>query len=109
MSSIEIWIVIVLLLVATVIARSGFWLFGNRFALPPRVNEALRYAPACALAAIIAPDLFLSDGRLDLSFDNPRLMAGILATAFFLVRKNMLHTIFFGMAVYTYIRLGLAA
>lgn len=107
MSNLEIWLVIFLLLVATFLARSGFWLFGHHIKLPLRVQVALRYAPACALAAIIAPDLLLTGGRLDLSIDNPRLMAGILATAFFLVRKNMLQTIFFGMAVYTYVRLGL--
>lgn len=107
MSDLEIWLIIFLLTLATFIARSGFWLVGHRIKLPKRVQEALRYAPACALAAIIAPDLLLSGGRLDISFDNPRLLAGVLATAFFLVRKNMLQTIFFGMAVFTYIRLGL--
>ncbi|MBI3285074.1 MAG: AzlD domain-containing protein [Burkholderiales bacterium] len=107
MSDAEIWLVIGLLALATLIARSGFWLVGQHIHLPKRVQEALRYAPACALAAIIVPDLVLSEGRLDISLANPRLLAGLLATAFFLVRKNMLQTIFFGMAVYTYLRLGL--
>ncbi|MFZ6771287.1 AzlD domain-containing protein [Undibacterium sp. SXout7W] len=107
MSDWEVWAVIFLLMVATFIARSGFWLLGHRVQLPPRVQEALRYAPACALAAIVVPDLLLSGGVPDVSSHNPKLWAGLLATAFFLVRRNMLQTIFFGMAVFTYIRLGL--
>jgi branched-subunit amino acid transport protein len=58
MSAADIWMVIFLLFLATFIARSSFWLAGNRIQLPKRVQEALRYAPACALAAIIVPDLF---------------------------------------------------
>ncbi|GGC83965.1 AzlD domain-containing protein [Undibacterium terreum] len=107
MSELEIWIVVVLLAVATFIARSSFWLVGHHINLPKRVQEALRYAPACALAAIILPDLMLSNGELDVAVSNPRLVAGVAATAFFLVKRNMLMTIFFGMAVYTYVRLGL--
>lgn len=107
MSNWEIWLVIFLLMAATFIARSSFWLFGHHINLPKRAQEALRYAPACALAAIVVPDLLLSSGKLDISLQNPRLWAGILATAFFLVRRNMLQTIFFGMAVFTFIRLGL--
>lgn len=107
MSDGEIWLTIALLLVATFIARSSFWLVGHRITLPKRVQEALRYAPACALAAIIVPDLLMNNGQLQISFDNPRLIAGIAATAFFLVKRDMLLTIVFGMAVYSFIRLGL--
>lgn len=107
MTDLEIWCVIGLLAVATFLARSSFWLVGHHVNLPKRVQEALRYAPACALAAILVPDFLLSDGQLELSLDNPKLMAGLAATAFFLVKRNMLLTIIFGMAVYTYIRLGL--
>ena len=107
MSDAEIWLVIILLAFATFIARSSFWLVGHRITLPKRVQEALRYAPACALAAIIIPDLLMNNGQIQISIDNPRLIAGIAATAFFLAKRDMLLTIIFGMAVYTFIRLGL--
>ena len=107
MNDADVWLIIGLLAVATFIARSSFWLVGNRINLPKRVQEALRYAPACALAAIIIPDLLMNNGQIQISFNNPRLIAGLTATAFFLVKRNMLLTIIFGMAVYTYIRLGL--
>ncbi len=107
MSDLEIWLVIALLGLATFIARSSFWLVGHKVNLPKRVQEALRYAPACALAAILVPDFLNVNGHMLISLDNPKLIAGIAATAFFLVKRNMLLTIIFGMAVYTFIRLGL--
>ncbi|HEY5801438.1 MAG TPA: AzlD domain-containing protein, partial [Burkholderiaceae bacterium] len=51
MSSWEIWLVIGLLVLATALTRSAFWLVGHHINIPKRVQEALRYAPACALAA----------------------------------------------------------
>ena len=48
----EIWTVIVVLGVATACTRSALWMVGHRVTIPRRVQEMLRYAPACALAAI---------------------------------------------------------
>ena len=60
----EIWVVIGVLALATAATRSSFWLIGQHITIPKRVQEMLRYAPACALAAIIFPDLLLApDGR----------------------------------------------
>jgi branched-subunit amino acid transport protein len=105
MSDWEIWAVIGALAVATAATRSSLWLIGHRIAIPPRVQEVLRYAPACALAAIIAPDLLLGgQGQLELSVANPKLLAGGAAVLFYLVRRNMLLTIVFGMLVFTALR-----
>jgi branched-subunit amino acid transport protein len=109
MSDLAIWGVIFLLFIATLIARSSFWLVGHHINLPKRVQEALRYAPACALAAIIFPDLLLQQDQLNwesaLSLHNPKLMAGVAATIFFLIKRDMLLTIVFGMLVFTGVRL----
>jgi branched-subunit amino acid transport protein len=102
----EIWVVIVVLALSTAITRSGFWLIGHRVTIPPRVQDMLRYAPACALAAIIAPDLVLgSSGEIQLGLGNPKLLAGIAALGFYVWRKNMLQTIVFGMLVFTLLRI----
>ncbi|TFW33238.1 AzlD domain-containing protein [Massilia horti] len=103
----EIWLTIGVLAVATAATRSSFWLIGHRVAIPKRVQEMLRYAPACALAAIISPDLVLGpDGEVQLGLSNPRLLAGITSFAFYLLRRNMLHTILFGMLVFTLLRVS---
>jgi len=105
MSDWEIWLVIGVLALATAAARSSFWLVGHNITIPKRVQEMLRYAPACALAAIVAPDLVLVEGQPLLDLSNIKLVAGIVATIFYLLRRNMLQTIVFGMLFYTALRL----
>lgn len=101
----EIWLVIACLLLATMLMRCSFWLLGHHITLPKRMQEVLRYAPACALAAITVPDLLLRQGHLHLSVTNHPLLAGIGATLFFLLKRDMLLTIVFGMALFTSLRL----
>lgn len=103
----EIYLIVVLLTLATVITRSGFWLFGQHVQIPPRVKAALRFAPACALAAIIVPDLLLVGGSPQLGLGNDKLLAGIFATVFYLYRRDMLLTILLGMLCFTGLRLWL--
>nr|WP_315467764.1 AzlD domain-containing protein [uncultured Undibacterium sp.] len=105
MSDIEIWAVIILLTVATIIDRSAFWVIGHHINLPRRVQEALRYAPSCALAAIVAPDFFINDNQVVTSLHNPKLIAGVAAAVFYLWKKDMLLTIIFGMGIFTVVRL----
>ena len=105
MSDIEIWAVIILLTVATIIDRSDFWVIGHHINLPRRVQEALRYAPSCALAAIVAPDFFINDNQVVTSLHNPKLIAGVAAAVFYLWKKDMLLTIIFGMGIFTVVRL----
>ena len=101
----EIWATIAVLVVATAATRSSFWLVGHHVTIPKRVQEILRYAPACALAAIIAPDLLLNNGQLQLELANYKLLAGIASIAFYVFTKNMLQTIVFGMVALTALRL----
>ncbi|WP_348696191.1 AzlD domain-containing protein [Duganella fentianensis] len=105
MSDWEIWLTIGVLAIATAATRSSFWLVGHHINIPKRVQEMLRYAPACALAAIVAPDLMLVNGTPVLDLSNIKLLAGIVATIFYLLRRNMLQTILFGMGFYTALRL----
>jgi branched-subunit amino acid transport protein len=108
MSEFEIWLTIFLLALSTVITRGcSFSLFGNGMKLPPKVQHALRYAPAAALAGIVAPDLVLSGGAVSLSLANPKLMAGIGAALFFVATRHMLGTIVAGMGLFTVLRLTL--
>ena len=108
MSSADIWLTIALLTFATVVTRTSFFLLASA-RLPPRVQQALRYAPPAALAAIVIPDLLLNGGSATGSLDwtNPRLLAGIGAALFFLATRHLLGTILVGMALFTAFRLFL--
>ncbi|MBS0309582.1 MAG: AzlD domain-containing protein [Proteobacteria bacterium] len=107
MSATDIWLVILLMTLATIITRCSFFLLGDRIKLPSRVQHALRYAPAAALAAIIAPDLFVVVGAdaAHVSLFNPKLLAAIAAGLFFIGTRRMLGTIMVGMVVFTLLRL----
>ncbi len=108
MSEFDVWLTIAVLIVATAATRSSFWLVGHHITIPPRVQQMLRYAPACALAGIIAPEILLgSTQELAISLANPKLMAAIAATLYVLVRRSMVETIVFGMVVFTALRIWL--
>jgi len=105
MADFWVWVTLAMLTLATLMTRSALLLFGENVQLPSTVERALRYAPACALAAIVVPDLVFSKGQLDLSLDNYRLLAATAAGIFFVMTRNMLWTIVFGMGVFTLLRL----
>jgi branched-subunit amino acid transport protein len=104
-SDVEVWIVIVLLAASTLLTRCGIVMIGHRVTIPKRVQEMLRFAPACALTSIVVPDLALgADGEVALNLANPRLVAGLLSLGFYLLRRNLLQSIVFGMLVFTLLR-----
>lgn len=108
MNTVDTWLTILWLTLATILTRCSFFLLG-RYAvrLPPKVQHALRYAPAAALAAIVAPDLLLANGELAVTWANPKLMAGLGATLVFLTTRHLLGTIIAGMALFTLLRIVL--
>lgn len=111
MSDTDVWIVIALMFVATLVTRSSFFMLGDAVKLPAWMRHALRYAPAAALAATIAPDILMtsgSSGNLTLTLFNPKLVAAIGAAAFFIVKRHMLGTIVVGMVLFTVLRLAMA-
>ncbi len=105
MPELDTWIVIVALAATTLVTRSGIAVLGHRVSLPQKMQEMLRFAPACALAAIVVPDLVLDHtGQPDLRLANPRLVAGLLALGYYLLRRNLLQSIVLGMAAFALLR-----
>ena len=93
----NIWLVMLLGGLITFGMRfSLIFLFG-RFEVPETIRKALHYVPPAVLSAIIFPELFLHDGMLNLSFDNHRLLAGVVAVLFAWFSKNIFITIVAGM------------
>ena len=105
MTDLQIWLVIAGVALITLLTRSSFLLLGDRVSLPERVQHGLRYAPVCALVALITPELLLTNGAFDLSMMNPRLVAGIAAGVIILATRSMIVTIVLGMLAFTAIRL----
>ena len=78
----------------------------QRFKPSPRVEAALRFAPVCALAALIAPEIVVRSGAVDLLLANPHLVAAVAATGIFLWKRSMVWCIGVGLLVLTAFRLG---
>ncbi len=100
LSAIELTLAIVLVALSTLLTRSGILLLNERVQLSHRVDIALRFAPVCALTALIVPEVLLPSGALDVSLGNPRLPATIAASLFLLWRPSVGGAIAVGMIAY---------
>jgi len=77
--------------------RFSFIYLLGRGSLPANVRHRLRFVPAAVLSAIVSPELLLHSGGLDLTLQNTRLLAGVLALVVAWRTKNVLLTILVGM------------
>ncbi|WP_372525517.1 AzlD domain-containing protein [Piscinibacter sp.] len=107
MSGWEAVITIVGLTVITVLTRSFFLISQRELVLPGWVNRGLRYAPLAALAAVVVPEIVMTQGHLVDTWQDARLYAVAAATAYFFWRRGILGTILSGMAVLVPLKLGL--
>lgn len=92
-----LWLVFVLIGLATTLPRASFIVLGGRVTLPSLVQRALRYAPAAALSAIVLPDVLLVSGEL--APFNPKLAAAGVAVVVALRWRNPWLPFIAGMAV----------
>jgi hypothetical protein len=92
-----LWGIIAGMALVTYLNRAGLLLLSERFMLPRSWQGALKYAPASALAAIVVPDLLAPGGRIDISIDNFRLIAGLAAIGVTVVLRSTFAGIVGGM------------
>ncbi len=103
----NLWITVSLIGLMTFGIRLSFIALAGRWQLPPQVEDALRYVPVAVLTAIVVPDLVYRNGTLDLSPDNARLIAGIIAIGIAWRTRNILLTLLCGMSVLWILRFAL--
>lgn len=107
MSTWEAVLTIVGLGVITVLTRSFFLLPERELRLPGVVKRGLKYAPLAALAAVIAPEVLMTQGEMIATWRDARLFGLVAATAYYFWRRDILGTILVGMALYLPLRLGM--
>ena len=88
------------LAVVTVITRSFFFLSSKPWTLPAWAQRGLHYAPIAALAAVILPEIVMTQGALIATWRDARVFAALAGAAWFFWRRSVLGTIVAGMAVY---------
>jgi branched-subunit amino acid transport protein len=95
----------------TVLTRCFFFISSKPWSLPSWAQRGLQYAPIAALAAVIAPEVLMTQGQFISSWQDARLFAGAAGALWFFWRKGagqaVLGTIIVGMAVYLPLHLGL--
>ena len=107
MSSWEAVLAIIGLAVITVGTR-GFFLFPEReLPMPAWLKQGLRYAPLAALAAVVAPEVVMTQGHLITTLKDARIYATLAATGYFFWRRGILGTIVTGTLVMVALRTGL--
>lgn len=88
----------------SVLTRSFFFISEREWRLPRWAQRGLPYAPIAALAAVIAPDIFLQAGALVAPWRDPRAWGALAALLYYVWgRRRPLAlplTIAAGLAVY---------
>ncbi|MDZ7828749.1 MAG: AzlD domain-containing protein [Halofilum sp. (in: g-proteobacteria)] len=97
MSPTTIWLTVLGVGLGTYALRLSFIVLWQRLRIPPVVHQALGYVPTAVLAALVLPALVRPEGVVDISPDNLRLLAGVLAAAVAWFSRNVLLTLATGM------------
>lgn len=96
----NIWLILLIGGLITFGIRFSFiYLFG-KLHVSETIRRALNYVPPAVLSAIVFPELFLHEGALNLSLENHRLLAGLIAIVVAWFSKNTLVTIVAGMVAF---------
>ena len=106
MSSFWIVIACIGLAIITLVTRAFFMIPEREVPLPSWLKRGLKYAPLAALAAVIAPEIVMSNGQLISSFADARLPALAAAVVYFFYKRSILGTIALGMVIYLPLHIG---
>ena len=68
-----------------------------------RAREILSYVPSAIFPAIIFPAIFLDDLGVFQFEDNPKILAAVIAMIIGILSKNIIATIFTGLASYWFL------
>lgn len=101
----SLWLIFILIGLATTLPRASFIVLGSRVTLPAVLQRALRYAPAAALAAIVAPDILVTNN--DFQPFNPKLAAAVAAVAATVLSRNPWLPFIAGMGMLLGLRYGM--
>lgn len=78
----------------TIFIKAGIFILGGRVAFPPMLQQALGFVPVTVLTAIIVPMVLAPHGEgLEISVNNPQLVASIVAILVCAATQKQLLTI----------------
>lgn len=107
MSALEIFLTTCGMAVIAFVCRSFFLWPDQELPMPRWLREGLRYAPTAALAAVVAPELVMTQGHLVDIVRDPRIFGALAGLAFYAWRRSLFGTIVCGTGVMLALRFGL--
>jgi branched-subunit amino acid transport protein len=80
----DLWslVVIVGLAGVTVLTRCFFFILDRPWGLPEWAHRALHYAPIAALAAVIVPEIVMTQGHLVSTWQDARILGALAGAAY---------------------------
>jgi branched-subunit amino acid transport protein len=108
MTALEGLVTVIGMALVTLLTRGFFLLPEREVPLPAWFKLGLRYAPLATMAAIVVPEVVMTQGQLITTWMDARLPAAAVATAYFFWRRDILGTILSGTAVLLVLKLVLA-
>jgi branched-subunit amino acid transport protein len=106
-SALEIFITSLGMAAITLLCRVFFLLPKDDLPMPQWLREGLRYAPTAALAAVVAPELLMTQGHLIETWRDARIFGALAGLAFYAWRGSLFGTIVCGTAVMLVLRFQL--
>lgn len=103
----EIFITTLGMALITLVCRCFFTVSERDLPMPNWLREGLRYAPIAALAAVVAPELVMTQGHLIDTWRDPRVFGALAGLAFYGWRRSLFGTIVCGTGVMLALRFGL--
>jgi branched-subunit amino acid transport protein len=102
----SIWVIMLAGGLLTFTIRLSFIYLLGRVEVPDTVRRSLRFVPPAVLSALVLPELLMPAGRLDLSLDNHRWLAGLIAVLVAWATRSILLTILAGTAALLILQLA---
>ena len=97
------WALIIYCGIITYLTRFSMIAILKKEMFNERIREVLSYVPSAIFPAIIFPAIFLDDlGQFQLE-DNPKILAAAIAMIIGILSRNIIATIFSGLASYWFI------
>lgn len=107
MSSLEILVTTIGMALIVVGCRAFFVLPKSDLPMPPWLRQGLVYAPVAALAAVVTPELLVTQGHLIDTWRDARIFGGLAGLAYYAWRRGLFGTIVIGTGVMLALRFGL--
>ena len=97
------WVLIIYCGLITYLTRFSMIALIKKEMFNDRVRQVLSYVPSAIFPAIIFPAIFLDNSGSILIEDNPKIMAALIATLIGIFSRNIIATIFSGLASYWFL------